>query len=344
MATLRALVVLGLLLTRLGFTSAQEKAVSPAWGSKPEFPLMVRIDDKALDPLRAKDILHQGQVDRMILGTRAIGTSKTQGAMSVNIIPDRDDAAFIIRFHGDTHTRTTGNNGPAIIRSRTSTEIDCARLVVFDPRVGLVAGKSTIASSTALAYDGFGTDRRLGRRLITRVAERKANEQFEQVRAIAQRDNEAEVRQAFDQRLDQQLAEINQQLNIARYVNALFGPTSKPKLATRSCKDCILIGIGNDESPSRLATYPPEREKPAPIEIWVHNSLFGEQMASLAAVVEKIEGRLVPAAAKLQVLQLLFGPAQTAEPQFDVGFTQGWVVIGLQNDLPATALARLGGR
>lgn len=345
MVTLRACVVFGLLLTSLPFAHAQEKALLPVpSASKPEFPLMVRIDDKALDPLRAKDIRHQGRVDRMVLGTHAIGTSETAGAMNVRIIPDRDDAAFIIRFHGNTHTRTSGSNGPAIIRSRTSTEIDCARLVVFDPRIGLVAGKSTSAARTTLVYDGFDTDRWLGRRLITRVAERRANEQLEEARAIAQRDNEAEVRQAFDQRLDKQLAAINQQLNIARYVNALFGPKSKPHLASRSCQDCILIGIGNEDSPSRLVTLPPEREKSAPIEIWVHNSLFGERMASLAALVEKIEDSMVPSASKLQVLQLLLGPTQTAEPQFDVGYKQGWVVIGIQNDLRTTAVAVLAGR
>jgi|GEM_PF-2798703 len=347
MAMLRALVAFGLVLTSLACASAeekQEKVVSPApSAARPEFPLVVRIDDKALDPLRAKDVRQQGHVDSIVLGTRAVGTSETRGAMNVNIIPDRDDAAFIIRFHGETRTRTTGSNGPAIIRSRTATEFDCARLVVFEPRIGLVAGKSTSAARTSLVFDGFDTDRRLGRRLITRIAEQRANEQFEVARAIAQRDNEAEVRQAFDERLDKQLAEINQQLNIARYVNALFGPKSKPHLATRSCQDCILVGIGNEDSPRRLVTFPPEREKSAPIEIWVHNSLFGERLANLTAILGTIEDRILPAAAKLQVLQLLLGP-QTAEPQFDVGFQQGWVVIGIQNDLPKTAVAVLAGR
>jgi hypothetical protein len=304
----------------------------------------VRIDDKALDPLRAKDILHQGRVDRMVLGTHAIGTSETKGEISVSIIPDRDDAAFIIRFHGETRARTSGSNGPAIIHSRTSTEVDCARLVVFDPRIGLVAGTSTSAARTNLTYDGFDANRRLGRRLISRIAQFRANQHFEQARAITQRDNEAEVRQAFDERLDKQLADINQQLNIARYVNALFGPTSQLHLATRSCQDCILVGIGNESSPRRLVTFPPEREKSAPIEIWVHNSLFGERLANLSAILETIEDRILPAAAKLQVSQLLPGQAQATEPQFDVGFQQGWVVIGLQNDLPGTAVAVLGGR
>jgi acetylornithine deacetylase/succinyl-diaminopimelate desuccinylase-like protein len=113
---LRALVAFGLVLTSLARASAeekQEKVVSPAPSiARPEFPLVVRIDDKALDPLRAKDVRHQGRVNRMVLGTRAIGTSETTGATKVSIIPDRDDAAFTIRFHGETHTRTSGSNHP----------------------------------------------------------------------------------------------------------------------------------------------------------------------------------------------------------------------------------------
>jgi hypothetical protein len=347
MATLRAVVAFGLMLTSLAFARAQEKqekvaAPAPS-AARPEFPLVVRIDDKALDPLRSKDVRQLGRVDRIVLGTRAIGTSETSGEIKVSIIPDRDDASFTIRFHGETRTRTSGSNGPAIIRSRTSTEFDCARLVVFDPRIGLVAGKSTSAARTSLVFDGFDTDRRLGRRLITRIAERRANEQFEVARAISQRDSEVEVRQAFDEWLDKRLVDINQQLNIARYVNALFGPKSKPHLATRSCQDCILVGIGNENSPRRLVTAPPEREKSAAIEIWVHNSLFGERLANLTAILETIEDRILPAAAKLQVGQVLLGP-QIADPQFDVDFEQGWVVIGIQNDLPKTAVAVLAGR
>src|SRR5688500_7218968 len=87
-------------------------ASTPA-ATVPEFPLVVRIDDSALDRLREKDIRKEGRVDRVILGTRAIGTSWTTGAIDVEMIPDRDDASFTIRFLGKTQTKTTGYNGPA---------------------------------------------------------------------------------------------------------------------------------------------------------------------------------------------------------------------------------------
>lgn len=319
-------------------SSASKPSASKSAATAPEFPLVVRIDNSALDPLREKDINRQGTVDRIVLGTRAIGTSWTTGAIDVEMIPDRDDASFTIRFLGKTQTKTTGSNGPALIYSRTFTDFECARRVVFDPRIGMVAGPCVSRARTTLVYDGFGSSGgALGRRLVARVAERRAGESFEQARAIAQRDNEAEVHQAFEKRLDEQLAGINRRLDVARYVNALFGPMSKPRLATRSSQNSILIGIGNEQSPERLVTYPPEREKPAPIEVWVHNSMLGQRLSGLAAIVEKIDDRVLPSAAQMQVLQVMFGappedPTQKVENQFDVGFKQGWFVIGMKND------------
>ena len=305
------------------------------------FPLVVRIDNKALDPLREKDIKHQGAVDRIILGTQAVGTSWTTGNIDVKIMPKPDDASIIIRFHGNTRTKTTGYNGPAIIYSHTDTEFECARQIVFEPRIGLVAGKPTVAARTSLGYDGFDANRRLGRRLISRVAEQRAGEQQEQARAIAHQLNQAEVCQAFEKRLDSQLASINRRLDIARYVNALFGPASKPNLVASSCEDCILVGIGKQANSSKLAEILPDRKNPLPIEIWIHGSLLGDRLASLASVAEKIENKVLPAALQLQVLQLVMGASPSTDRPFEVSFHDGWIVIGLQNE-PVTAVAALG--
>jgi hypothetical protein len=324
----------------------QERAPTPiadaAKAERPPFPLVVRIDNSALDPLREKNIKHHGAVDRIVLGTQAIGSSWTTGNVNVKIIPKQNDASIIIRFHGNTHTKTTGYNGPAIIYSHTDTEFECARQLVFEPRIGLVAGKPTVAARTTLAFDGFDTNRRLGKRLITRVAEQRAEEQLEQARAIAHQQNKTEVCQAFEKRLDAQLASINRRLDIARYVNALFGPSSKPNLVASSCDDCILVGIGKQANSAKLAELLPDRKKPLPIEIWVHSSMLGERVAGIATVAEKIENYVLPAALQLQVLQVVMGDSPSPERAFEVSFQQGWIVIGLQNEPAASTVAVLG--
>ena len=346
MNAIRTLLVCGIFLL-ISFLSVIGQERTPSTLDKvkadqPPFPLVVRINNTALDPLREKDIKHQGSVNRVILGTRAVGTSWTTGSVNVKIVPQKNDASIIIRFHGNTHTKTTGYNGPALIYSHTDTEFECARQVVFEPRIGLVAGKPTVAARTKLTYDRFDANRRFGRRLISRVAEQRAEEQLEQARAIAQLQNEEEVCQAFETRLDGQLASINRRLDIARYVNALFGPSSKPNLVASSCEDCILVGIGKQANSDKLAELLPDRKKPLPIEIWVHTSMLGEQLSGMAAVAEKIENYVIPAALQLQVLQVVMGASPSPERGFEVSFQQGWLVIGLQNEPAVSTVAVLG--
>jgi len=299
---------------------------------KHPFPLVVRIDDRALDPLREKDIRHQGTVDRVILGTRAIGTCWTTGGIGAQIIPKQDDACIIIRFRGNTRVMTTGYNGPALIFSHTDTEFECARMVVFDTQIGLIAGRPVVDARTTLVYDGFNANRRLGKRLISRVAKQRADEQWEQARTIAHQQNKAEICRAFENRLDVQLDSINRRLEIARYVNALFGPSAKPNLVSSSSKDCILIGIGKEGTSSALAEMLPHRKNPQPIEILVHSSMLGERFSGMALAAEKIENYVLPAAQQLQILQVVMGIPPSSERQFEVSFQSGWIVIGLKNE------------
>jgi len=312
---------------------ADERQKDPS-NSLPEFPLMVRVSARALDWLREKDIRHEGAVDRVVLGTRAVGKSWTSGAIDVEILPNENDATFVLKFQGKANTSTSGANGPAIIRSRTSTDFECTRQVTFDPQVGMLAGPTKIAARTALVFDGFDSNRRLGRRLITRVAEKRANEQFPLVQAIAKRDNETEIVRAFDQLLDAKLASVNRQIGLARYANSLFGPASKPHLASCSTPGCILIGVGNEDSPRKLVTCPPKCQSHAPIEIWVHQSLLGQRLGSVASIWDRVDQGVFPTPSQFQVMQLV-PRLKPAERPFEVNLTEGWLVIGLQND-PAT--------
>ncbi|MBC7856101.1 MAG: hypothetical protein IAF94_21940, partial [Pirellulaceae bacterium] len=71
MSANRVLILLGLLASIPATTQAQQRVNSPVAAPErtaaavPEFPLVVRIDDSALDPLREKDIRKQGAVDRV---------------------------------------------------------------------------------------------------------------------------------------------------------------------------------------------------------------------------------------------------------------------------------------
>jgi hypothetical protein len=303
---------------------------------RPAYPLVIRIDHSALDPLEARGINRRGRIDRVVLGTHAVGESCTQGAISVLMIPDRNDASFDLSFQGRTHASTVGDNGPALIYSHTDTDFVCTRQISFHPRQGFVAVASTVVADTQLVYDGFGSSRgHLGRWVISRVAERRAGESQEEARQIAARDTEHELLQAFDKRLNTQLTAMNQRMNLARYVNLFMGEASTMQLSARSSKDCIYVGVGHEGSPSRLTDIPPRRTALAPIEIGVHSTLLGGQAAKLLSLFGN--KMVMPQRSRQEILRALSIPAEETARIKDIGVHEGWFVLGLQNEAPASS-------
>ena len=253
----------------------QENPPSAHSIEQPAYPLVIRIDHSALDPLEAHTLNQDGRVDRVVLGTHAVGESHTQAAISVLMIPDRNDASFDVSFQGRTHVSTVGTNGPALIYSHADTGFVCTRTDIFHPHLGFVVAASTVVADTQLVYDGFGSSRgRLGHRLVARVAERRAGKSHEEARQIAARDTKRELLQAFDKRLNSQLTTMNHSMSVARFVNLFMGEASAMQFSARSSKDCIYIGVGHEGSPARLTVIPPRRTVLAPIEIGVHATLL----------------------------------------------------------------------
>lgn len=317
----------------------RENPSPPAHSTKPPaYPLVIRIDHSALDPLEAREIDDRRRIERVVLGTHAVGESHTQAAITVLMIPDRDDASFDLSFQGRTHVSTVGANGPALIWCHTDTDFDCTRQISFDPPRGFVAVASTVVADTQLVYDGFGSSRgRLGRRLISRVAERRAGEFQEVARQIAARDTEHELLQAFDKRLNAQLTTMNQRLNVARYVNLFMGDVSAMQLSARSSKDCIYVGVGRKGSPARLTVIPPRRVTLAPIEIGIHSTTLGGQVAKLLSLFGN--KMVLPQPSRQEILRALSIPDEEFARIMDFGVHDGWFVLSLQNATPASSPA-----
>ena len=315
----------------------RENPSPPAHATEPPaYPLVIRIDHSVFEPLEAGEINHRGRIDTVVLGTHAVGESHTQGAISVLMISDRYDASFDVRFQGRTHVSTVGANGPALIYSHTDTDFVCTRPISFHPRQGFVAVASTVVADTQLVYDGFGSSRgRLGRRLIGHVAKRRAGESQEEARQIAARDTEHELLQAFDKRLNAQLTTMNQSMNVARYVTLFMGEAFAMQLSARLSKDCIYVGVGHEGIPARLTAIPPRCAAAAPIEIGVHTTILGGQVAKLLSLFGN--KTVSPQPSRQEILRALAIPDEESARIMDVGVQDGWFVLGLQNETPASS-------
>lgn len=323
--------------TPQGSTSASSSAVAATPPHENPFPLIVRIDKSALSRYIDNEYDERRPVKENVLGARVVGQSRTQGASRAELLPDDAEAAFDVRFSGTTLSKTVGTQEPGVVYSRTLTNFACKQRVVFDPRRGFVKiGEPTIEGDTQLAYEGFGSTRNLGQRLIRRIAERRSYQMFEPARRIADHDNKRDTLKGFEQEVDKTLQAANDGLDLVHYVNRFLGKEAQLQLFAKSSPDCIQIEIGPQGRQFTARTALPASAGPkAPIEIWAHYSLLGSpiiKLLDLAAAKDEL-----PRSLQDQIDQALFPSltAQASDSAVDFDLRDGWLVMSLPDDVVA---------
>lgn len=309
---------------------AAEAPTKPAEQSP--FPLVLRIDKTALTRYSDSDVDRTGTVNKMVLGSHCTGDSHTTGTIRAELLPDSQEAAFDLYFRGRTVSNTKALQEPGICWSRTFTDFTAKRRIIFEPRKGfVVVGDGEIETNTKLVYDGFGSTRNFGRRLITRITERKSYQVFEEGRLIADRDNKKEVLESFIKESDQQVQAANDGLDLVRYVNGFLGDQKALQLHAKSTKDFIYIGLGPEgEKYAPMAEMPASEGKHAPMEIWVHGSILSEPVA--AALKLLTPGTPIPLLAQTKILSAIALPVSGTRAAMDVDYHDGWLVLGLPDD------------
>jgi hypothetical protein len=311
------------------------KAVPTKPAEDAPFPLVLRIDKSALTKYSDSDVDRKGVVNKMVLGSHCTGESHTTGQIRAELLPDSQEAAFDLYFRGRTVTTTKAVQEPGVCWSRTFTDFTAKRRIIFEPREGFqVVGDDEIETKTSLVYDGFGSTRRFGRRLIERITERKSNQMTGQAIAIADRDNKKEVAESYARESDQQVAAANEGLDLVRYVNNFLGDQDKLQLHAKSTQDFIYIGIGPvGEKYAPMAELPPRQGKRSPIEVWVHASLLSDPVAAAVKLVTPdtpidlpLQGQIISA--------LAFPVTKKTAPPMDVSLHDGWLVLGMQDEGP----------
>jgi len=314
--------------------SAQENKSSPSIDlsaqRSDECSFLIRIDRDLIEP-PMQHVQSRDPVDRMILGTRAIGTSQTVGTMRV-VLDERSEAPAInILFDGQTYTWTNGRNGPATIRCRTATTSHCSRRIVFTLDRGFVAHPPHVSTTSHLVVDQIQTELPgLRGRLVRRVAQRRSQESYGQAKAIVDQQTKADIRREFETSVDQYLVALNQQFTTVRQLATLSGEDAKlrMKLVDKDGKFIVLYLAKDGETDISL---PKLGEAQAKAEVWLKKPSL-PSLPSVPSTVTALLGRQVPGVASLlAVTPLMKIPA--AEKGEKIGYrTEGdWTVIGVNS-------------
>jgi hypothetical protein len=279
---LRALCSLVLLSAALGTLASAADAPQPR-------QIVVRVSKDAVAPLADKQIDRTTPVDDVVLGTHVRGKARTTGQPSVKFVEDPNQATFAVAINGATVSRTIGRNGPAIIQSRVDTHFTATTQIRFEPGRGFVAQPAKIATTTRMTNEGIGS-RRGG--LIGWIVRRRASREVAasrgEVEAIARQKAERRITAAFDEYLQVRLARLNAMTDVKPAIALLLGGDQQPQFVTRTTRDFVEIALSSAGAPMP-ADLPVSDQPAAPVQVWVHKSTMGEQLATVLKLFDQTD-------------------------------------------------------
>ncbi len=197
-----------------------------------------------------------------ILGTDIQATAHTTGETSVELPADPNFGVMDTLFFGTTCSTSVGYNGPVTIFSTSTTDLAARKRLWFDPASGLAAHEAASRADTSICIGDIQSNK--GRRIVERMAWKRAGQQQSQAEGVASRHAEARL----NEQMDQQAAESIERAN-RDYVNKIRSPLSERELfpgrlqASTTPEAILLVGV--QASGGKLAapgTRPPSPREP----------------------------------------------------------------------------------
>ena len=295
--------------------------------------MILRVSERYLEELFARDIDRHSQVSRVVLGTRATGTAHTQGRADVDTKPDHDDAAFYVRINGSTHSRTVGHNGPAIIHSRTLTTWTCQKIVRFNGEE-FVTSPATIESETHITPLGAGSNLPgIRGRIVSRVATRKARECNSTAERISGRDTDRQVLGDVDRIVDQQIAKLNDRVESRPFMSFLLPKLDDVGVQFSTSSNCINISFAGGDASPLAKVCPVEGVDPSDTELWFQTALIAPPQGEIPKMIDNAGAWVAEQLPEVGIPGIDLTGKQGVLP-VNVQVVDGWVVVKTQNLKP----------
>lgn len=175
-----------------------------------------------------------------ILGTRLVGTGRTEGDVSFRLVPNSDMAVLEATLEGVNHSRNVGYNGPAIINTVGTTRLVATKWLTIDID-GIHGMPVTAAADAESQITGIGSSKRgFVDCIVRRVATKRAGEQKGQAERIAEEHAEQRLGQMFEERIGTELARSNTQFK-ERFRNPLVRRGQLPRVYFSTSTDHLYV-------------------------------------------------------------------------------------------------------
>lgn len=228
----------------------------------------LRIPAALITEVASRDFTQTSPVDRVVLGTHSRGTAICYGHVSCEMREQSHAAEIVCRITGTVDSQTCGVNGPALINSTASTSYTATKSIIFDGRQ-LVTQPAIVRASSRIRITGVGSSLPgIRGRIVSRVAERRAEDSLAEAEMITRDLTAAELQQQIDQEFAQRIVSINRAIEGRLPILQAFAE-SEYKLSIRSQPEFIqLMFVRRDADPQTLKV-PPALPLATKIVLWI---------------------------------------------------------------------------
>ena len=310
----------------------------PLRDRQPDAPrrIVVRLTAEAFAPIVDRDVDETRPVRDVILGTSVSGQTRTTGKPTVALLDDNQCASFVLTLKGVTVSRTVGYNGPAVIRSRSETYFTATKRVVFEAGKGFVAEPAKINARTRIITEGIGSTRPgLRGRIVQRRAAPQVAASRPTAEEIVRQKAMRRVSATFDHLLEGKLARLNRAMDVREALAFVLRGETEPRYSFCTVDGCVQIvaSSGPEDDPEAAVHLPKLDHQGAPLQIWVHESLVGDNLALFLKQIDQLRQEPGTVLRTLAAIPAGFR-SQNASPEsegsFDYTTAEDWLVMHVQ--------------
>ena len=246
--------------------------------------LLVDVSETLVEESLGRSVDQTEPVVDCIHGTSIRGSGRTLGQLSVELIPNTDQAQLQTQLHGVNYSRTVGTNRSALIYSRGQTTLHgTSTLFVSDQ--GLTTGPVQAQASVRNQITGFGSTRGglLGN-IVKKIAAKKAPKQQGQAQQIAAAHARTKLAGSMQRQIVELVGDANAEIeNKFRKPLLRFG--QYPAQLQYATTDDAIVIRARQTTRGRLAApgSAPEAAVGSPISVRLHQSLITNSTQGMLA-------------------------------------------------------------
>jgi hypothetical protein len=263
----------GPLLARLEESGQAPGAVARIRAAVTRPNLFVEVDEGLLAKAVNRPVNEVSPINDVVLGTRVRGIGRTSGFVRLDFIPSSNGAVVDIALDGTNEFDTKGSQGPVTVRTLGTTKVDARkRLIIDDKRITALPVEARTATDTRTA--GIGVNKKIGQRLIRRIASRKVAEMRPQAEAIAEGRTREKVREQFETETATAISRASRDYE-ARFRRPLMERGWYPELLQLSTGQSRLCVVARKSLPDQIAAFtpPPAIDPDAVLSARLHESM-----------------------------------------------------------------------